>query len=79
MSKKPVPKKKQAVSSTRSRHSKYAYEQRRRMSNEVALSKCDNCGATKRAHYACEACGFYNGRQVFDVKKTSAPAAEIEA
>jgi large subunit ribosomal protein L32 len=79
MSKKPVPKKKQAVSSTRSRHSKYAYEQRQRMSKEVALSKCDNCGAMKRAHYACEACGFYNGRPVFEVKSSTAPAAEIEA
>ena len=79
MSKKPVPKKKQSVSSTRSRHSKYVYEQRRKIARTTALAKCDNCGETKRAHYVCKECGTYNGRQVLEVKKASAPVAEIAA
>ncbi len=71
MSKKPVPKKKQAVSSTKSRHSKYVFEQRKKLTNKLSLVKCDNCGESKRAHFACESCGMYKGKQVFDVNKSS--------
>ncbi len=69
MSKKPVPKKKQAVSSTRSRHSKYAYVQRTKLANGVNLVACDACGEQKRAHFACEACGKYKGKQILTVNK----------
>ncbi len=78
MSKKPVPKKKQAVSSTKSRHSKYAYTQRKKLSEKIQLTKCSNCGAMRRTHYACEACGFYRGRQVLNVAREAA-ATTIEA
>ena len=44
MSKKPVPKKQQSKSSSRSRHSKYVAEQRKRMSDDVQLVKCSHCG-----------------------------------
>ncbi len=80
MSKKPVPKKKQAVSSTRSRNSKYVFEKRRKLANGLALGKCDNCGEMKRAHFACEACGMYNGKQILNVEKgPKGNVTEIEA
>ncbi|MCX7868762.1 MAG: 50S ribosomal protein L32 [Terrimicrobiaceae bacterium] len=31
------------------------------------LSKCPQCGAPLKAHTACQACGYYKGRQVLDV------------
>lgn len=79
MSKKPVPKKKQAVSSTRSRNAKYVYEKRKKLEKSIALGKCSNCQAVKRSHFTCPECGFYNGRKVLEVKKTSTPVAEISA
>lgn len=33
-----------------------------------ALATCENCGATRRPHNMCLECGFYNGRQVIDLK-----------
>ena len=80
MSKKPVPKKKQAVSSTRSRHSKYVYTQRKKLQNKVQLVVCKDCGAKHRAHYVCLECGKYNGRQVLNKEeKAKTKATEIEA
>ena len=64
MSKKPVPKKQQAKSQSRSRHSKYVAEQRKRLENGVQTVKCSHCGETRRTHYACAECGYYRGRQV---------------
>lgn len=32
------------------------------------LATCKNCGATHRPHHMCLECGFYNGRQVIDLK-----------
>lgn len=29
----------------------------------VALTACSNCGAPKRPHHVCDACGYYNGRK----------------
>jgi large subunit ribosomal protein L32 len=29
------------------------------------LNRCPKCESFKRAHFACPACGFYAGRQVF--------------
>jgi large subunit ribosomal protein L32 len=34
----------------------------------AALSVCSNCGAMHRPHHMCLECGFYNGRQVMDLK-----------
>ncbi len=79
MSKKPTPKKQLDKSRSRSRSSKYDYEQRSKLSKKIQLTTCSNCGAKRRIHYACEACGFYRGRQVLNVKTKSAPKAEIEA
>ena len=80
MSKKPVPKKQQAKSQSRSRHSKYVAEQRKRLENGVQTVKCSHCGATRRMHYACEACGYYRGRQVLNVKvATSGSDSKVTA
>ena len=81
MSKKPVPKKQQAKSSSRSRHSKYVAEQRKRLANDVKLVNCSNCGEKRRTHYACGECGFYRGRQVLAGKSTGSVAkvTEIQA
>ena len=29
---------------------------------------CPNCGAPRRIHHACAACGFYNARKVLAVE-----------
>ncbi len=81
MSKKPVPKKQQAKSQSRSRHSKYVAEQRKRLSQGVQLTECTHCGAKRRVHYACEACGYYRGRQVLNVDSStgSGKVTEISA
>ena len=81
MSKKPVPKKQQAKSSSRSRHSKYVAEQRKRLESAIQLTDCSSCGERRRVHYACAACGFYRGRQVLNVSGTTADAkvTEIQA
>jgi large subunit ribosomal protein L32 len=80
MSKKPVPSKKQAVSSTRSRHASWVRKMRVKLSNKITLEVCPDCGAKKRRHFACSECGKYKGRQVVNVKDTSSkPIQEIEA
>ncbi len=32
------------------------------------LAVCTNCEAQHRPHHMCLSCGFYNGRQVMDLK-----------
>lgn len=32
------------------------------------LAVCKECGANRRPHHMCLECGFYNGRQVMDLK-----------
>lgn len=79
MSKKPVPSKKQAPSSTGSRHSAYVRRARVNMTNQLVLDVCSNCGVKKRRHFACGECGFYGERQVKNVSGSTAPSQEIEA
>ncbi len=79
MSKKPAPTKKQAVSSTRSRHATYMRKKRIKLQNGLVLDKCLDCGATKKRHYVCQECGKYKGRQVFEVQKMASPIQEVEA
>jgi len=81
MSKKPVPSKKQAVSSTRSRHASYVRKMRTKLSEGTVLDVCPDCGAKKRRHYACSECGKYKGRVVFEIRaqKASEPIQEIKA
>ncbi len=35
----------------------------------TGLTKCSNCGATIVSHRVCPECGYYDGKQVVDVKK----------
>jgi large subunit ribosomal protein L32 len=30
----------------------------------VNLAECSNCGELKLPHHICQACGYYNGREV---------------
>jgi large subunit ribosomal protein L32 len=39
----------------------------------VNLIECANCGELKLPHHICEACGYYNGREV--IPQTSESAA----
>ncbi len=29
--------------------------------------ECSNCGELKRPHHVCDACGYYDGREVVEV------------
>lgn len=33
------------------------------------LTTCPKCYQLKRQHYVCEACGFYEGRQIIEIKE----------
>jgi large subunit ribosomal protein L32 len=81
MSKKPVPSKKQAVSSTRSRHESWVRKSRTKLKNTTQLDTCPSCHSKKLRHYACAECGTYRDRQVFEKKnsKQDEPIREIAA
>ncbi len=80
MPKKPVPSKKQAVSSTKSRYGSYVRKRRIKLTNQLALDTCPSCGKTKRRHFVCQECGKYKERVVVaEKKKASAFVQEIEA
>ncbi len=49
-------------SHTKNRRSHHALE-------DTNFAKCDNCGALKRRHSVCAACGFYRGKKVLDLVK----------
>lgn len=79
MSKKPVPKKQQAKSASRSRHSKWVSEQRKKLENALVLDKCTTTGETKLRHFASPS-GMYKGRQVTSPGKVVATKVKsIEA
>jgi ribosomal protein L32 len=69
MSKKPVPSKKQAVSSTRSRYKTYVRKQRERLKKLVMLDTCPDSGEVKRRHFVAPESGKYRGKQI--IKKQS--------
>jgi large subunit ribosomal protein L32 len=39
------------------------------------LEECSHCHAQKRAHHACENCGWYNGREAVRIKTKAKPEA----
>jgi large subunit ribosomal protein L32 len=39
---------------------------------ETNFDKCSNCGALKKRHTVCKACGFYRGKKVIDLVKKAA-------
>jgi len=79
MPKKPTPSKKQAVSSTRSRHAKWAQKKRTKINNQVRLINCDTCGEKKQIHFVCPSCGNYKDRQVIEIDKKNKTLQEVEA
>lgn len=34
----------------------------------AAYAECPNCGELKRPHHLCEACGYYDGREVVEAE-----------
>ncbi len=53
------------------RHS-HSRTRKRRAPQKISLPslvKCPSCGALKRPYTVCAECGYYNGRQVFEVEK----------
>ncbi|MCF7812408.1 50S ribosomal protein L32 [Candidatus Gracilibacteria bacterium] len=78
MAKKPTPSKKQAPSSTGSRHASWVRNQRKNLKNMMALEQNEK-GETKLRHFASPS-GEYRGKQIFEPKKKgSGPVKEIEA
>lgn len=61
-----VPKKKTSKARTTRRHKAYQTKQRNKLTNNLALADCQNCGSKHRAHHVCSNCGFYKGEQVFN-------------
>lgn len=56
----PLPKYKICRSHSRSRRAKNFLSQ----ISAPEVGTCPKCGAMKRSHFACMACGWYAGRQV---------------
>jgi large subunit ribosomal protein L32 len=63
-----VPTKKISKSRTRKRHSERQNIQLKKLMQKTTLTKCVQCGAVKRAHHVCSACGYYRGKQVKTIK-----------
>lgn len=57
-----VPARRQSRTRTRNRRSHHALK-------PVNTADCSNCKAPVLSHKACEACGFYNGKQVLNVAR----------
>ncbi len=38
------------------------------------ISACKNCGAMKAPHNVCDACGFYRGKKVLQIKTKAVKA-----
>ena len=36
-----------------------------------SYEECANCGELKRPHHVCEACGFYNDREVVESEEAA--------
>ncbi len=79
MPKHPVPKKKTAKSTTKSRYSTFQKLTRKRLENGVNLTKCPDCGASKLAHNVCDECGKYKGRQVKNLQKKIEKITKVKA
>jgi large subunit ribosomal protein L32 len=56
-----------AVPRKRKSHSRRRQQRSHDALSMPATSKCQNCGAPKRPHQLCKACGFHNGRAVVEI------------
>ncbi|MDJ0835819.1 MAG: 50S ribosomal protein L32 [Acidobacteriota bacterium] len=52
-----VPKRRTSVSRRNKRRSHHAL-------SAMAVNSCKHCGALRRPHRVCEACGYYDGKQI---------------
>lgn len=55
----------------KNRASKARTRRRRAINSQLkvaALSECANCGSSVLLHRICKKCGFYRGKQVFDLE-----------
>ena len=59
----PVPKFRTSASKRDMRRSHHAL-------SAPGLSICKNCNSIKQPHSVCQSCGFYDGKQVLEVKKS---------
>lgn len=57
----PLPKRRHSNQRTRLRRTHYKI-------TAPAVSECSHCHAPKLAHHVCQACGYYNGRRVIEIK-----------
>lgn len=79
MSKHPTPKKKTSKARTRRRYGSFKTKVLSKISNQVHLVKCPDCGSKIVTHTACPDCGKYKGRQVIDKKKKIDKITKIKA
>lgn len=77
MSKKPVPKKQQAKSASRSRWASYVKKMRTRLAEKFVVETCPQTGEPKLRHFASPS-GWYRGKQVFQ-KNEDAGITTVEA
>ena len=56
-----VPKKKVTRSRRDKRRSHHALQ-------ASSYHECPNCGELKRPHHLCDACGYYDGREVVEIE-----------
>ena len=64
------PKQKRSKSNTRTRRSTWKLRR-------ITVSACPLCKRPRRPHYACENCGYYDGREA--IKKKTEAAAQAPA
>ncbi|MEK7092618.1 MAG: 50S ribosomal protein L32 [Patescibacteria group bacterium] len=60
------------------RHSR-ARQGKRRAAIKLTLTKavtCPNCSAISRAHMVCKKCGYYDGRKILVINKTTVRRVE---
>lgn len=69
MPKHPVPKKRTARATTKTRYTAFVKSTQKKLANTVNLVKCPNCGATKLNHHVCKDCGQYKGNQILSTEK----------
>ncbi len=79
MAKRSTPKKQQANSQSSRRYKAFQGKARKRLVNQTALSKCEECAEMKLAHTACMECGTYKGRTVIDKSKKMDKITKIKA
>lgn len=79
MPKHPVPKKKTTKRVTKQRYGSFKTKVLKKLTNQVNLVDCPDCGAKALSHTACPECGKYRGRQVVTKKSAADKIKTIKA